>query len=146
MQSTKWVYEAVWVPKVKVIHWSKSLRFNIFKLLFLNNHLADWSQILCGVSSGWGNESLFKLFRSHDTRWPPCPYMVQSFKNLLLWNLKANDLETWYAASHTRVHATRFVHKMPQGWPWPILRQDQIWSCMLLCSKKIKQWIFQKLL
>ena len=36
----KWVHEALWVPKVNVIHWhwSKSLRSNIFKLLCLNNH------------------------------------------------------------------------------------------------------------
>ena len=25
--------------------------------------------------------------------------MVKALKNLLLWNQKANDLETWYAAS-----------------------------------------------
>ena len=33
-------YMKLWIPKVKVIDWpwSKSLRFNIFKLLFLNNH------------------------------------------------------------------------------------------------------------
>ena len=38
-QSTKWVHKALWVSQVKVIHWpwSKSLRVNIFKLLFLNN-------------------------------------------------------------------------------------------------------------
>ena len=35
-----------------------------FKLLFLNNHGADWSQ--CGASSGWRNESLFKWSKSHD--------------------------------------------------------------------------------
>ena len=29
-------------------------------------------------------------------RWPPCPYMLKTLKNLLLWNQKANDLETWY--------------------------------------------------
>ena len=79
-------------------------------------------------------------------RWPPCPYMLKSFKNLLLWNLKADDLETWYAASRTRVHANKFVQMMPQDVPWPIFRQDQIWSCMLLCSRKLKHWIFQKLL
>ena len=39
MQSTEWVHEVLWVPKVKVIHWpwSRSLSFNIFQLLFLNN-------------------------------------------------------------------------------------------------------------
>ena len=35
---------------------------------------------------------------------------------------------------------------MTLGWPWPILRQGQIWSLMLLYGKKVKQWIFQKLL
>ena len=34
----KWIHEVLLVPKVKVIHWpwSKSLRINIIKLLFLN--------------------------------------------------------------------------------------------------------------
>ena len=36
-------------------------------------------------------------------RWPPCPYMVKTLKNLLLRNQKANDLETWHAASGTQV-------------------------------------------
>ena len=27
-------------------------------------------------------------------------------------------------------------------WPWPIIRQGQIWSPMLLYGKKVKQWIF----
>ena len=39
----------------------------------------------------------------HMTKMATMPYMVTSFKNLLLWNLKADDFETWYAAPHTRV-------------------------------------------
>ena len=31
-------------------------------------------------------------------RWPPCPYVVKTFKNLLLWNENADDLETFYTA------------------------------------------------
>ena len=31
-------------------------------------------------------------------------------------------------------------------WPWPILRQGQIWLLMVFYGKKWKQWIFQKLL
>ena len=56
MQLTKWVFAPVWIWNVKVIHWSgsQSFNFNIFKLLFLNNPWADWSQISCGASSGWG--------------------------------------------------------------------------------------------
>ena len=35
---------------------------------------------------------------------------------------------------------------MTLGWPWPILQQGQILPFMLLYEKKVKQWIFQKLL
>ena len=35
---------------------------------------------------------------------------------------------------------------MTLAWPWPILGQGKILSLMLLYGKKVKQWIFQKLL
>ena len=41
---------------------------------------------------------------------------------------------------------TKFFQTITFGWTWPILRQGQIWSLMLLYGKKVKQWIFQKLL
>ena len=44
------------------------------------------------------NENLFKCSRSHDDA-----QMVKNFKNLLLRNQEADDLETWYIASCTRV-------------------------------------------
>ena len=62
---------------------------------------------------GWGNESLFKWSWSHDSRWPPCPYMVKTLKNLLLWNQKADDLETWYAALGARI-----LQSLLNWWPW----------------------------
>ena len=46
-------------------------------------------------------------------RWPPCPYMVKTLKNLLLWNQKADDLETWYASSGARV-----LPSLLKWWPW----------------------------
>ena len=65
-------------------------------------------------------------------------------KNLLLQVQKADDLETWYAASAAQVLPNLFK------W-WHLVDLDlfyscQIWSHMVLCGKKIKQWIFQKLL
>ena len=38
----------------------------------------------------------------HMTRWPPCPYMVKTFKNLLLQNQKSYDLENWHVAFGTQ--------------------------------------------
>ena len=61
-------------------------------------------------------------------------------KKNLLWNLKADDLETWYAAPST----TKFVQVMPIGWPWLISRQGQIWSPTLLYGKKVKTMDFSE--
>ena len=58
----KWVHEALWVPKVKVIHWpwSRSLIFNIFKLLFLNNPVFNISSALrWAIQDKWSSFCLF---------------------------------------------------------------------------------------
>ena len=39
----------------------------------------------------------------HITNMAAMPIYSKTFKNLLLWNLKASDLESWYAASGIRV-------------------------------------------
>ena len=70
------------------------------------------------------------------------PIYGKTLKSLLLRKQKADDRETWYVASG----ATKFVQMMTLSWPWPVLRQGQIWSLLLLYGKKVKQWIFQKLL
>ena len=49
----------------------------------------------------------------HMTRWLPCPYVVKTWKILLLCNQKANDLESWYAASGTWVLPNVF-----KWWLW----------------------------
>ena len=50
-----------WIPRLSV-----RPSVNIFKHLLLWNHWANWTQISYGDSLGWGNESLFKWFQSHD--------------------------------------------------------------------------------
>ena len=69
--------------------------------------------------------------------WPPCPYMVKTLKNLLLWNQKADDLET-YAASSAQVLTSLF-----KWWPWVdiylFLRQGQICSLMRLYGNTLQQ-------
>ena len=56
------------------------------------------------VESPWdeGTEACSNCL-GHMTKMAAVPYMVKSFENLLLWNLKAHDLETWYAALSTQV-------------------------------------------
>ena len=33
-----------------------------------------------------GKRKIAKMVAVHSPRWPPCPYMVKTFKNLLLQN------------------------------------------------------------
>ena len=70
-----------------------------------------------------GGKNFKKSFPEQIGRWP--------------WNL---------VCSIRCLSTTKFVQMMTLGCPWPILRQGQIWSLMLLYGKKVKQWIFQKLL
>ena len=51
------------------------------------------------------------------------------------WNLVCNIV---YGST------TKVVQIMTLGWPWPILRQGQIWSHRLLYGKKWKSFIFWK--
>ena len=81
-----------------------------------------------------GEWKFAQMFLVTWPRWPTCPYMVKTLKNLLLWNQKANDLESWYAnigCSST----SKFGQMTTLGWPWPILWQGQIWFLLLLYGK-----------
>ena len=84
------------------------------------------------------------------TKMAAMPIYVKNMKRkiLLLWNQKADDLESLYAASGTRVLPSLF-----KSWSWVDLdlfydkvkfgsRQGQIWFPMLLYGKIVKQWIF----
>ena len=46
-------------------------------------------------------------------RWLPRPYMVKTFKNLLLRNQRANNLGPWYVALGPWAHQSLF-----KWWPW----------------------------
>ena len=49
----------------------------------------------------------------HMTKMATIPIYGKTLKNLLLWNQKADDLETWYAASGAWVLSNLF-----KWWPW----------------------------
>ena len=83
---------------------------------------------------GMGERKLIQKSRSHDQD-GTMPHMVKTFKNLLLWNLQDNDLETWYAVSST----SKYVQMMLLGWPWPIL-----WQVKSFVWEKVKTTDFSE--
>ena len=73
------------------------------------------------------------------------PIYGKNMNNFLLWNQKADDLVCLYAASGTPVLPDLF-----KWWPWVHLDlfygMFKFGSLCFLYVKKLKQWIFQKLL
>ena len=55
---------------------------------------------------GWGNKSLFKCL-GHMTNMASMPVYGKNLKNLL-WNQKANDLESWYVLLGAQVLPSLF--------------------------------------
>ena len=96
---------------------ARSLRLNISNFFSRLKPNFMWSL------HGMGERKYVQMVPFTWPRWPPFPYMVKTWKILLLWNQKAYDLKSLYAASGTRVlpKSTKFVQMMTLGWPWPIL-------------------------
>ena len=66
--------------------------------------------------------------------WPQCPYMVKTLKK----SSSPEPIDQWpwnLVCSIVYRSVTKIVQIMILGWPWPILRQGQIWSHRLLYGK-----------
>ena len=48
-----------------------------------------------------GEQKIAKMVAVHKPRWPPCPYMVKTFKNLLLQNRGCFGAESLHGSSGT---------------------------------------------
>ena len=77
-------------------------------------------------------------------KWLPCPHMVKTLQKSS--SLEPVDRFPWnLVCSIDDSCPSRFVQMMILGWPWPILRQDQIWYRRLFYRKKWKLLIFQNI-
>ena len=79
-----------------------------------------------------GGTKVYSNGTGQMTKMAAMPIYGKNLKKSSSAEPKADDLENWYAASAARL--------------LPILRQGQVCSLMLPYGKKVKQWIFQKLL
>ena len=67
------------------IHLNRKIVEN-FKFLLLWSHWAKFAQISYCAFLSHGERKIAKMVAVGRPRWPPCPYMVRPFKNLLLQN------------------------------------------------------------
>ena len=74
-----------------------------FKRLLLWSLLVNVAQISCGGALGWlRDRKIAKMVAVCWPRWPPCPYMVKTFKNLLLQNQECLRAELLHKSSRIR--------------------------------------------
>ena len=106
------------------------------KTCFLINSWLIWNQNSYESFRENRYENLYKWVESHNQHGPmpiygknlkksPTPEPIGQWP----WNLVCSIM---YGSS------TKVVQIMTLGWPWPILRQGQIWSHRLLYEKKVK--------
>ena len=94
---------------------------------------------------GMGERKIVQAVLVTRPRWPPCPYMIKPLKNLLLRNQKADDLETWYAASMFKYYQTCSINDTGLTLTYFTAKSNLV-PCAFVRGKKLKQWIFQKLM
>ena len=102
---------STWQPKVKAIHWHSDSTFSNF--FSSKKHLGRLKPNFLWSLSGMLGWKFVQMFRATWPRWLPSPYMVKTFKNVLLRNQEADDIETWYEASSTQVLPNWF-----KWWHW----------------------------
>ena len=66
---------------------------------------------------------------SHMTKMAAMPIYGKNLKNLLLWNQKANDLGTWYAAL-----VLEYYQVCSNDYPWLILTYFMARSNLVPCA------------
>ena len=77
-------FASLWIC-MSPIHLNRKIVEN-FKLLLLWSLWAKFAQISYWAFLSRGEWKIAKMVVVHWPRWPPCPYMVKPFKNLLLQN------------------------------------------------------------
>ena len=89
-----------------------------------------------GASLGWRNKSLLNG-PGHLTKMAAMPIYGKNLKKIFSRTQRPMTLKLGMQHWVLEYHQT--VQMMTLGWPWPILRQCQIWSLMLLYGKNVKQ-------
>ena len=97
----------------------------------------------------WGHLSkgycqFVQMVPRHWTRWPPCPYMVKTFKNFLLQNQESFGAESVYSIEDSR--STKFVQMITLGCPLIFLRQGQICVPIHLYGENVEKSFSQNVL
>ena len=104
------------------VHWPRCWEFQMTSPL---EPLGQCCSNFIWSLPGAGEWKIAKLVALHWPRWPPCRYMVKTFKNLLLHNRGCPVAETLHKAS-----GTRGLPKLLKWWSyidiWPFTARSSL--------------------
>ena len=86
-----------------------------------------------------GKQKIAKIVAVRWPRWPPCPYMVKTFKNLLLQNRECLEAESSHKPSGTR-GLPKMLKELLYIDIWPFLRQGQVCFPLHLYESHTFEW------
>ena len=143
MQLTKWVHGPIWISKVKVIHWpwSKVTQIQHFQTSFPEKPPCWLKPNFMWSLNGIGERKFVQVVQVTWPRWPPCPYMVKTWKSLLLCNQRPMTLKV--CMQHQVLKYYWICQMMTMGWPWPILRQVKFGPLCFCMGKSYNNGFFR---
>ena len=112
---------------------------NIFKRLLLWNHWANyfiWSLLRVG------ERKIAKMVAVRWPRWPPRPYMVKTFKNLLLQNRECLGAEPLQESSGTG-GLPKLLKELSYVDVWPFYGKVKFASLCICMGKTFKNLLLQ---
>ena len=115
---------------------------NIFKRLLLWNRWANFAQISYGASLGWGERKTAKMVAVRWPRWPPHPYMVKTFKNLLLQNREFLGAEPLQESSGMG-GLPKLLKELSYVDVWPFYGKVKFASLCICIGKTFKNLLLQ---
>ena len=110
--------------------------FNIFKLLFFRNCLADWSQISYGASMGYGE---WKFAQLCQVTWP-CSYMIKKKKKKKKKS-SSSEPRGWWPWNLVHVYSIGYSNTTSffKWWSW-VLWHGQISNLFPIASAWMKAY------
>ena len=115
---------------------------NIFKRLLLWSRWTNFVQISYGASLGWGEQKIAKMVAVHWPRWLPHPYMVKTFKNLLLQNREWLGAEPLQESSGTG-GLPKLLKELSYVFIWPFYGKVKFASLCICMGKTFKNLLLQ---
>ena len=115
---------------------------NIFKRLLLWNRWASFAQIFIWSLHRVGKRKIAEMVAVRWPRWPPRPYMVKTFKYLLLQNRECLGAEPLQKSSRTG-DLSNLLKELSYIDVWPFYNKVKFASLCICMGKVFKNLLLQ---